>query len=99
MQIAAAVAFLHANNVLHRDVKSANVFLQRDGLVRLGDFGMCRHLRHASERPRTTAGVLQFAACDTLQVKHLLKQTEECSCILSNCSDVFSWPRTDASHV
>lgn len=41
-QLVSAVAFTHAHNVLHRDLKSTNIFLKEDGSIRLGDFGISR---------------------------------------------------------
>lgn len=39
-----AVAYIHKKRVLHRDLKTANVFLTSKNLVRLGDFGIARVL-------------------------------------------------------
>lgn len=40
----AAVAHLHRNRVIHRDVKPANVLVMEDGSLRLTDFGLCKSL-------------------------------------------------------
>jgi serine/threonine protein kinase len=33
---------LHDRNILHRDLKSANVFIQLDGLTKLGDLNVSK---------------------------------------------------------
>ncbi|GAB5361938.1 hypothetical protein AAMO2058_000755900 [Amorphochlora amoebiformis] len=39
-QIALAIQFCHRYNIIHRDIKSQNIFLTGKGIVKLGDFGV-----------------------------------------------------------
>lgn len=42
-QAAAGLDFAHAKRIVHRNLKSANVFLGPDGIVRVTDFGLAPH--------------------------------------------------------
>jgi len=54
-QIARGLAYAHENEVIHRDVKPANIMIVRDGHVKITDFGIARM---ASAAVRTQTGMV-----------------------------------------
>jgi NIMA (never in mitosis gene a)-related kinase len=56
VQIALALDFIHNRKVLHRDLKSQNVFLTKEGQIKLGDFGIARVLNRTVDFAQTSIG-------------------------------------------
>lgn len=44
---------MHANWILHRDLKPNNLFLSPQGKVKIGDFGLARQFASSPKRPMT----------------------------------------------
>ena len=55
-QICLALQHVHKKKIIHRDLKSGNVFLMKSGIVKLGDFGIAKGLKNTWEKAKTTVG-------------------------------------------
>lgn len=33
---------IHSKNILHRDIKTQNIFVTKEGMLKIGDFGISR---------------------------------------------------------
>ena len=44
VQLCLGLKHVHDRKILHRDIKSQNIFLTKSGVVKLGDFGIARVL-------------------------------------------------------
>jgi predicted Ser/Thr protein kinase/tetratricopeptide (TPR) repeat protein len=61
-QLCAGLAYVHARGIIHRDIKPANIFVSRDKVVKLGDFGLARVTRELSIRKTEIRGTPLYMA-------------------------------------
>ncbi|CAM9276456.1 unnamed protein product [Ectocarpus sp. 6 AP-2014] len=69
LQILEATSYLHQHQIIHRDLKLGNVFLDRDWNIKMGDFGLATKLAQDSERKRTICGTPNYIAPEILEGK------------------------------
>ena len=69
VELCLAVGYTHSRLVLHRDLKSQNVFLTKDNTVRLGDFGISRVLEHTFECAKTVVGTPYYMSPEVCENK------------------------------
>jgi serine/threonine protein kinase len=60
-----ALAYMHSENIIHRDVKPENTLVAEDGAALLADFGLSMDC--GLERPATRLGTLDYMAPEVLR--------------------------------
>lgn len=73
VQICGAIKYMHTRNVIHRDLKMGNLFLDQDMNIKLGDFGLAAILATKAEcksvtlaRRTTVCGTPNYIAPEIL---------------------------------
>ncbi|XP_058772175.1 LEAF RUST 10 DISEASE-RESISTANCE LOCUS RECEPTOR-LIKE PROTEIN KINASE-like 1.1 [Vicia villosa] len=75
IETAGALTYLHASDVIHRDVKTSNILLDNSFCVKVADFGLSRlypnDVTHVSTAPRGTPGYVdpEYRLCYQLTSK------------------------------
>ncbi|KAG7466419.1 hypothetical protein MATL_G00164470 [Megalops atlanticus] len=73
-QIASAVAHIHKAGVLHRDIKTLNIFLTKTNLIKLGDYGLAKKLDSQFSMAETCVGTPYYMSPELCQgVKYNFK--------------------------
>ena len=66
-QICLALKHCHDRKILHRDLKSQNIFMTRSGLCKLGDFGISRVLNGTNCKAHTVVGTPLYLSPEILR--------------------------------
>uniref|UniRef100_A0A8B9T990 non-specific serine/threonine protein kinase n=1 Tax=Anas platyrhynchos TaxID=8839 RepID=A0A8B9T990_ANAPL len=73
-QIASAVSCIHRAGILHRDIKTLNIFLTKANLIKLGDYGLAKKLNSEYSMAETLVGTPYYMSPELCQgVKYNFK--------------------------
>jgi tRNA A-37 threonylcarbamoyl transferase component Bud32 len=62
VQIATGLHFAHRNKIIHRDIKTANLFLTRDKIVKIMDFGLAKMVEEVRKGATVIGGTPYYMA-------------------------------------
>jgi len=69
VQICLAIKHIHERHILHRDLKTQNIFLTSTGHVKIGDFGIARVLQSTYDCAKTAIGTPYYLSPEICQEK------------------------------
>jgi tetratricopeptide (TPR) repeat protein len=75
-QLCSGLAYVHARRVIHRDIKPANIFVSRDRIVKLGDFGLARVMHELSIRRTEIRGTPLYMAPEQITGENVTHRSD-----------------------
>lgn len=66
-QLCAAIRHMHQARIMHRDLKPANIFLTLQGVVKVGDLGLGRHLSEDTMEAHSKVGTPLYMSPEVLR--------------------------------
>lgn len=76
VQLCLSLEYVHSRKILHRDLKTSNIFLTKDNTVKLGDFGISKVLECTQDHAMTVQGTPYYMSPEVCQNKPYTYQSD-----------------------
>ena len=69
IELILAIEYLHKNNMVYRDLKPENILMDKDGHIKITDFGLSKILDDINDKAFTLCGTPQYIAPEVIYKK------------------------------
>ena len=79
MQVCFGLSYLHKKQILHRDIKPQNIFLNKNGLIKIGDLGFSKPIKNENDelkRIQTILGTRKYMSPEMREKKIYTSKTD-----------------------
>ncbi|KAL4463886.1 hypothetical protein ABPG74_005823 [Tetrahymena malaccensis] len=68
-ELALSIKYIHEKKILHRDIKTSNIFITKDGTIKIGDFGISKVLENTTSVANTVVGTPYYMSPEVCESK------------------------------
>ena len=83
-QLVSAVSYIHNYGILHRDIKTLNIFMNKSKIIKLGDFGISKVLEETYGKAETCVGTPYYMSPELVKGDPYNQKSDvwACGCVL-----------------